>query len=149
MSARYEMVPAARLPITLRPAGYDFGYGDVFDTPALVIGDPGSTALVVVGTTAELVEALDDLRRELGVARPRTEVVVDRNPDGATDVRVWRDSEDVTDDPDTTIVVIDPGSGWDREEWEDHSDLDGLSEEPKAHALGLKDVYADSEYITD
>lgn len=146
---RYEMIHARHLPVRVAQPGYDFGYGDVFDTPALVLGDPSATALVVVGTKEELLRALDKAREALTGGPRRTEVVVDRDPDHPTDVRIWIDEQDVTDEATTHVAVIDPGAGWTRASWEEHTSHPELSTPAQAFVQDVTARHADSEHIID
>jgi hypothetical protein len=62
MSERYEMTTASGCPVTLESPGEDIGE-DILTGHALVIGDRYSSAMVVEGTRAELLDFAEYLVR--------------------------------------------------------------------------------------
>jgi hypothetical protein len=69
MSDRYEWIDADDADVTVAEPGEQLGQDQV-DNMALVLGNPGQTALVVEGTADELLEfgsrVLNELHRALG-----------------------------------------------------------------------------------
>lgn len=78
---------------------------------------------------------------------PRVEVLVSRHPDAGTDIEVFIDGARV-ENPEVTVV--DPGCGWDREDW-DESAAEALAAASPAAAELLTGWYGsagESPYIT-
>lgn len=78
----------------------------------------------------------------------RVEVVVDRDPDGGTEVAVFVDGNRVDD---AEVTVIDPGAGYDRRDWVDMW-REGLYKSTRDAGLAIDEAfnnYANSEWITE
>ena len=78
------------------------------------------------------------------------EVLHERDPDGTCKVRVWLDDVEV-DDAAVELVVcdVDPGRGWDREDWDAEVELAATSTTSlgRAYHAALLEA-AGSEYLT-
>ncbi len=79
------------------------------------------------------------------------EIVVVRDPDAGTGVQVFLAGKEVTADKAVTVTVIDPGSGWSREDWNQARE-DAVTGASPAAAAALAEGYdgfADSQFISD
>ena len=76
------------------------------------------------------------------------EILHDRNPDFACDVRVWVDGVELHD---FVVVDVDPGAGWTREMWDestqDLTEATEMSESFKTAALEAREGASESTYI--
>ena len=131
-------------------------------TEAEVTGECGATFDVVVDPTSRARRALVTVRDVTCPAcrgdvpvtspavTPQVEVLVERDPDGGTDVTVFLDGVQVTG---WTEETVDPGRGHLRSEWDEHTASIEADEDYspafKAAVLSARADAAGSKYIED
>lgn len=82
------------------------------------------------------------------VPHPRVELVGLRDPDGDTDITVFLDGQQVTT---TEQTIVDPGKGWDLDDWRESRDDAATQASPAAAALirCMYDAGETSEFVRD